>query len=94
MDYSWVERAADKIAAGGMDVRLGGRPKPDNDGKFGRIEAIDLKTKQVVWSTDVLLRLWHFRQLPRRGDLERAVHHAWVFRPSGKLSPRSSCLLA
>src|SRR5258708_481508 len=50
MDYSWVERPADKIAAGGMDVRLGGRPKPDNDGKFGRIEAIDLKTKHVVWS--------------------------------------------
>ncbi len=50
MDYSWVERDADKIAAGGMDVRLGARPKPDNDGNFGRIEAIDLKTAQVVWS--------------------------------------------
>ena len=50
MDYSWSLRDADKIAAGGMDVRLGGRPKPGNDGKFGRIEAIDLKTKQVVWS--------------------------------------------
>ena len=50
MDYSWVEREANKIAAGGMDVRLGARPKPDNDGNFGRIEAIDLKTKQVLWS--------------------------------------------
>jgi alcohol dehydrogenase (cytochrome c) len=50
MDYSWVERDADKIAAGGMDVRLVGRPKPDNDGNFGRVEAIDLKTKKVVWS--------------------------------------------
>ncbi len=50
MDYSWVERDAAKIAAGGLDVRLGARPKPDNDGNFGRIEAIDLKTKQVVWS--------------------------------------------
>jgi alcohol dehydrogenase (cytochrome c) len=50
MDYSWTERDAAKIAAGGLDVRLGGRPKPDNDGNFGRIEAIDLKTKQVVWS--------------------------------------------
>jgi alcohol dehydrogenase (cytochrome c) len=50
MDYSWVERDPDKIAAGGMDVRLGARPKPGNDGNFGRIEAIDLKTKQVVWS--------------------------------------------
>jgi alcohol dehydrogenase (cytochrome c) len=50
MDYSWVERDAGKIAAGGMDVHLTGRPKPDNDGNFGRIEAIDLKTQQVVWS--------------------------------------------
>ena len=50
MDYTWVEREADKIAAGGMDVRLDGRPKPDNDGNFGRVEAIDLKTKQGVWS--------------------------------------------
>jgi len=50
MDYSWIARDADKIAAGGLDVRLGARPKPDNDGEFGRIEAIDLKTRQVVWS--------------------------------------------
>ncbi len=50
MDYSWVERDAGKIAAGGMDVRLGGRPKPGNDGNFGRVEAIDLKTGRVVWS--------------------------------------------
>ncbi len=50
MDYSWALRDADKIAAGGMDVRLGARPKPDNDGNFGRIEAIDLKSRQLVWS--------------------------------------------
>jgi len=50
MDYSWVERDAAKIAAGGMDVRLPSRPKPGNDGNFGRVEAIDLKTRQVVWS--------------------------------------------
>ncbi len=50
MDYSWVERDAGKIAAGGMDVRLGGHPKPGNDGNFGRVEAIDLETKRVVWS--------------------------------------------
>ena len=50
MDYSWVERDAEKIAAGGMDVRLGARPKPGNDGNFGRIEAINLMTHEVVWS--------------------------------------------
>ncbi len=50
MDYNWVEREAGKIAAGGMDIRLGARPKPGNDGNFGRIEAIDLKSGQVVWT--------------------------------------------
>ena len=50
MDYGWDQREPGKIAAGGMDVRLEGRPKPGNDGNFGRIEAIDLRTRQVVWS--------------------------------------------
>jgi alcohol dehydrogenase (cytochrome c) len=50
MDYSWDQRAADKIASGGLDVHLGARPKPDNDGNFGRIDAIDLKSGKVVWS--------------------------------------------
>jgi alcohol dehydrogenase (cytochrome c) len=50
MDYSWVARPAADIAAGGQDLRLRARPKPGNDGHFGRIEAIDLKTRQVVWS--------------------------------------------
>jgi hypothetical protein len=51
MDYSWVERDAAKIAAGGMDVRLPSRPKPGNDGNFGRVEAIDLKTKLPLTCT-------------------------------------------
>jgi len=50
MDYNWVERDATDIAAGGQDMRLRARPKPGNDGNFGRIEAIDLKTRQVVWT--------------------------------------------
>ncbi len=50
MNYGWVKRDAAAIAAGGLDVRLGARPKPGNDGNFGRIEAIDLKTRRVVWS--------------------------------------------
>ncbi|HEY1900603.1 MAG TPA: PQQ-binding-like beta-propeller repeat protein [Steroidobacteraceae bacterium] len=50
MDYSWVERDATQTATGGQDMRLRGRPKPGNDGNFGRIEAIDLKTRQIVWS--------------------------------------------
>ena len=50
MDYSWVARDAADIAAGGQDIRLRPRPKPGNDGNFGRIEAIDLTTRRVVWS--------------------------------------------
>jgi alcohol dehydrogenase (cytochrome c) len=50
MDYSWTERAAGDVAAGGMDLRLAARPKPGNDGKFGRLQAIDLQTRRVLWS--------------------------------------------
>jgi len=50
MDYSWVARDAHDIATGGQDMRLRPQLKPGNDGKFGRIDAIDLKTRQVVWS--------------------------------------------
>jgi alcohol dehydrogenase (cytochrome c) len=50
MDYSWVERDAATVAAGGQDMRLRARPKPGNDGNFGRVDAIDLKSGRVVWS--------------------------------------------
>ncbi len=50
MDYSWEARDAAQVAAGGDDLRLRGRTQPGNDGNFGRVEAIDLKTQRVVWS--------------------------------------------
>jgi alcohol dehydrogenase (cytochrome c) len=50
MQYSWEARDAHEIAGGGQDMRLRPQIKPGNDGNFGRIEAIDLKTRQVVWS--------------------------------------------
>ena len=50
MDYSWEARDAAQVAAGGDDLRLRGRPQPGNDANFGRIDAIDLKTQQLVWS--------------------------------------------
>jgi alcohol dehydrogenase (cytochrome c) len=50
MDYSWQARDAAEVAAGGDDLRLRGRPQPGNDGNFGRIDAIDLKTRQIVWT--------------------------------------------
>jgi alcohol dehydrogenase (cytochrome c) len=50
MDYSWAARDATQVARGGMDLRLRPRPQPGNDGHFGRLEAIDLKTRRVLWS--------------------------------------------
>lgn len=50
MDYGWSERDAAAIAAGGQDMRLRARPRPGNDGNFGRVDAIDLKTGKLVWS--------------------------------------------
>jgi alcohol dehydrogenase (cytochrome c) len=48
-DYSWVPRAAAEVAAGGNDIRFATRPRPDSDGKFGRLEAINVLTGKVVW---------------------------------------------
>ncbi len=48
-DYSWTPRSAAQIAAGGDDIHFAQRPRPDGDGKFGRIEAINLATGKVLW---------------------------------------------
>lgn len=48
-DYSWVPGNAAQTAAGGVDIRGVPEPRRDGDGKFGRIEAINLETKKVVW---------------------------------------------
>jgi hypothetical protein len=48
-DYSWTPRSPGQIAAGGDDIHADTRPRPDGDGKFGRIEAINLATGKVLW---------------------------------------------
>ncbi|MGH8142735.1 MAG: PQQ-binding-like beta-propeller repeat protein [Steroidobacteraceae bacterium] len=50
MNYSFVPRNAAEVAAGGLDMRGSPQPRPGSDGKFGRIEAINLKTRQIVWT--------------------------------------------
>ena len=50
MDFTWVPRDSTKTAAGGNDMQWVLKPRPDSDGKFGRVEAIDLKTKKVLWT--------------------------------------------
>jgi alcohol dehydrogenase (cytochrome c) len=49
MDYTWVPRDPAQTAAGGLDIRYQLRLRPDSDGKMGRIEAVNLETKKVVW---------------------------------------------
>jgi alcohol dehydrogenase (cytochrome c) len=49
MDYTWVPGNPAQTAAGGLDIRFTLRLRPDSDGKMGRIEAVNLETKKVVW---------------------------------------------
>jgi alcohol dehydrogenase (cytochrome c) len=49
MDYTWVPRDPAQTAAGGLDIRYDLRLRPDSDGKMGRVEAVNLETKKVVW---------------------------------------------
>jgi len=49
-DFTWVPQSSAVTAAGGSDMRWVLRPRPDSTGKFGRIEAINLETKKVVWT--------------------------------------------
>ena len=49
-DYSYAPRDAAATEGGGEDMRFGFRLRPDTDGKFGRIEAINLQTKEAVWT--------------------------------------------
>jgi len=49
-DYSWTPRGAAQIAAGGDDIHFAQQPRPDGDGNFGRLEAINLATGRVAWT--------------------------------------------
>jgi alcohol dehydrogenase (cytochrome c) len=49
-EYSWNPRSAAEVATGGNDIRFATRPRPDSDGEFGRLEAINLATGKVVWT--------------------------------------------
>ena len=50
-NYTYAPRDAEKTAAGGVDISFSGMlPRPDNDGKFSRLTAMDLKTGKVRWT--------------------------------------------
>ena len=49
-DYSYTPGTPAQTAAGGVDINFGGMlPRKDNDGKFSRLSAMDLKTGKVLW---------------------------------------------
>jgi alcohol dehydrogenase (cytochrome c) len=49
-EWTWTARSPEETAKGGLDMRYPPRPRPDADGKFGRVEAIDMGTRQVLWT--------------------------------------------
>ncbi len=49
-DFTWKPRSLDKTAAGGSDMNFVVKARPDSDGNFGRVEAIDLGTGKVLWT--------------------------------------------
>jgi alcohol dehydrogenase (cytochrome c) len=50
MNYRFASRNAAQVAGGGVDMSGTPIPPRDSDGKFGRIEAINLRTRQIVWT--------------------------------------------
>ena len=49
-NYSYSPGTPEQTAAGGVDINFSGMlPRPDNDGKFSRLTAMDLKTGKVLW---------------------------------------------
>ena len=50
MNFHLVPRDAAQIAAGGDDISRAPIPPQGSDGKFGRIEAINLRTRKVIWT--------------------------------------------
>jgi alcohol dehydrogenase (cytochrome c) len=49
-EYTYAPRTAAETAAGGADMRFAPRLPPGTDGRFGRLLALDLKTREVKWS--------------------------------------------
>lgn len=48
-DFTWMPRDASQTAEGGSDMHFVLHPRPNSDGKIGRLEAINLETKKVAW---------------------------------------------
>jgi len=49
-DYTWNARSPAEVAAGGSDMQFPPRPMPGADGNFGRLQAVNLQTREVLWT--------------------------------------------
>jgi alcohol dehydrogenase (cytochrome c) len=49
-NFTYTARSPDKVAAGGSDLGYVVKARPDSDGNFGRVDAVDLTTGKLLWS--------------------------------------------
>ena len=49
-DYTYTPRSADKTAKGGLDMHFSARSPLNHDGNFGRLVALDLQKRQILWT--------------------------------------------
>ena len=49
-EYTYVPRSADKTAKGGIDMHFAARSPPNHDANFGRLVALDLQKRQILWT--------------------------------------------
>jgi alcohol dehydrogenase (cytochrome c) len=49
-DYTYMPRGASQTAKGGLDMHFTSRPPPNHDGNFGRLVAIDLQKRRILWT--------------------------------------------
>jgi alcohol dehydrogenase (cytochrome c) len=49
-NYTWTARPPAEVAKGGLDMAYPAVPPKDTDGKFGRLEAVDLVTRKPLWT--------------------------------------------
>jgi len=49
-DYTYAPRSAAQTAKGGLDMHFSARSPPNHDGNFGRLAALDLQRRQILWT--------------------------------------------
>jgi alcohol dehydrogenase (cytochrome c) len=50
MQFTWTPRSEAETANGGSDLHWVLQPRPDSDGNFGRLEAIEVATGRIAWT--------------------------------------------